>query len=154
MRFTALLIAVTLASGVPTVSAQATSRAVAPGTRIFVTLTAGGPPVEGSLLALSPDSVALVVDATTWTLPLDRVKRIQREGDRSIGGAAIGALAVGARCAYVCGQALSGHGLTQAVLVNAVLGGLIGWAVDRGHVGRTTIYPVTPDARDTPYGRR
>jgi hypothetical protein len=154
MRFPVLLLAVTLAGGVPTVGAQTPSSAVASGTRIFVTLAAGGPPVEGWLLALSLDSVALMVDATTWTLPLNQVRRIQREGDRSIAGAAIGALAVGARCAYVCGQALSGNRLTQAVLVNAVLGGLVGWAVDRGHVGRTTIYPVTPDSRDTPYGRR
>lgn len=155
MRVAVLLVALTLAGGVHAVDAQTTARGVAPGTRIFVTLTAGGPPVEGSLLTLGPDSVALLVDATAWTLPLDQVKRIQREGDRSIDGAVIGALLVGARCARVCGQGLtSGDQVGGVVLVNAVLGGLIGWAFDRNHVRRTTIYPVSPDSRDTPSGRR
>ena len=154
MRFAVLFIALTLAGGVHAVGAQTTARAVAQGTRIFVTLTAGRPPVEGSLLTLSPDSVALLVDATAETLPLDQVKRIQREGDRSVDGAVIGALLVGARCARICGQGLnSGDQVAGAVLVNAALGALVGWWIDLSHVGRTQIYPIFPDRRDHPRRR-
>jgi len=150
MRLPALLLALTLADGVHTVGAQTPPRAGAPGTRVFVTPSSGGPKVEGSLLSLSADSVALLVGGNAQIMPLGSVKRIEREGDRNIDGAVIGALLVGVRCARVCGQGLStGDGVAGAVLVNAALGALIGWWVDRNHVGRTQIYPVLPDRRDT-----
>ncbi len=141
MRFSWLPVAVILAGFAQETSAQGTSPSVEPGTRIFVTRFAGAP-VEGPLIALSPDSVDLLVDGTAWTVPLGQVARVQRSGDRSSDGAAKGALLVGLWCARVCGQGLDNGGqLGLAVLGNAAVGGLIGWAIDRGRTGRTTIYP-------------
>lgn len=150
MRLTSLLTAAGFALLPAFASGQPAMPVVPTGTRIFVTPAAGGPKVEGSLLSLSADSVALLVEGTVRTIPLDSVKRIDRAGDSSIDGAVIGALLVGGRCARVCGQGLTSSDQTaRAVLTTTAVGALVGWWFDRNHVGRTRIYPIIPDSRDT-----
>jgi hypothetical protein len=149
VRFTWLPVALILVGFAQEASAQTASPSADPGTLIFVTLL-GGAPIEGSLIALSADSVGLLVDATAWTIPLEQVTLVQRSGDRSHDGAVKGALFVGLWCLRVCGQGLNnGNQVGWVVLSNATIGGLIGWAIDRGHAGRTTIYPFPKAARDT-----
>ena len=153
MPFTWLPVALILTGFAQDARAQTTSPSVEQGTRVFVTRLAGAP-IEGSLIALSPDSVDLLVDATAWTVPLGQVALVQRSGDRSRDGAVKGALFVGLWCLRVCGQGLNnGNQVGWAVLSNATIGALIGWAIDRRHVGRTTIYPFPKAPRDTA-GRR
>lgn len=150
MRLTSLLAVAGIALLPVVASAQPSPPAVPAGTRIFVTSAAGGPKVEGALLSLSADSVALLVEGDVRTMPLDSVKRIERAGDSSIDGAVIGALLVGGRCARVCGQGLtSSNQIARAVLTTTAVGAVVGWWVDRNHVGRTRIYPLIPDRRDT-----
>ena len=145
----ALAIAVTLASGSRPAAAQTPSQTVPPGTRIYVRLAGGGRPLEGSLLALSADTVALLVNDQTQTVPLHQVRRIDKDGDPASDGAAKGALIVGLWCVLVCGQGVDNGGqFGLAVLTNAALGGLIGWQFDRDHVGRSRIYPAKTDWRD------
>lgn len=127
-------------------SAQPTPPTVPAGTRIFVTAAAGGPVLEGSLLSLSTDSLALLVDGNTRVVPLASVKRVEREGDPTSDGFQKGALVLGLLCMLTCGQGVnSGNEFFGVVVGNMVIGGLIGWQADRGHVGRSRIYPFTRD---------
>ena len=145
----ALIVVLPLAAG-----AQPAPPAVPAGTRIFVTPAAGGPALEGSLLSLSADSVALLVDGNTRILPLSSLKRVEREGDPTSDGVQKGALVLGLACFLICGQGVSGGNEFAGVLVgNMVIGGLIGWQFDRDHVGRTRIYPFKRDWRDTAFPR-
>ncbi len=146
MRLTSLLALVGIVVLPLAAGAQPAPPDVPAGTRIFVTPAAGGPALEGSLLSLSANSVALLVEGNVRTMPLDSVKRIERAGDSSIDGAVIGALLVGGRCAWVCGQGLtSSDQVARAVLTTTAVGALVGWLVDRNHVGRTLIHPVRRD---------
>ena len=146
MRLTSLLAVAGIACLPLVASAQPAPPAVPTGTRIFVQRAADGAKVEGSLVSLSAESVALLVEGDVRTMPLDSVKWIEREGDSSINGAVIGALLVGGRCAQVCGQGLtSSDQIARAMLTATAVGALIGWWVDRNHVGRTLIYPVRRD---------
>ncbi len=150
MRLTPLLALAGIALLPAFAGAQPAIPVVPTGTRIYVTPAAGGPKVEGSLLSLSAESVALLVEGDVRTMPLDSVKRIERAGDSSIDGAVIGALLVGGRCARVCGQGLtSSNQIARAVLTTTAVGAVVGWWVDRNHVGRTRIYPLIPDRCDT-----
>lgn len=143
---TALVVALPLLPIPVAAQAQESPPAIAAGTPIFVTLQADRKVVEGSLLALSADSVALLVNDVPQTVPLADVGLIQRLGDSSRDGAVKGAIFVGLWCALVCGQGTTGGGhYGAAVVANAGLGALFGWMFDRDHVGRTTIYP--PDSR-------
>jgi len=154
MRLTSLLaiagiVVLPLAAG-----AQPTPPAVPAGTRIFVTAAAGGPALEGSLLSLSADSVALLVDGNTRTLPLASVTRVEREGDPTSDGFQKGALVLGLACFLICGQGVDSSNELAGVMVgNMVIGGLIGWQFDRDHVGRSRIYPIKRDWRDTAFPR-
>ena len=146
MRLTSLLAVAGIACLPLVASAQPAPPAVPAGTRIFVTPAAGGPALEGSLLALSPDSVALLVDGNTRILPLSSLKRVEREGDPTSDGVQKGALVLGLACFLICGQGVSGGNEFAGVLVgNMVIGGLIGWQFDRDHVGRSRIFPFTRD---------
>lgn len=154
MRLTSLLaiagiVVLPLAAG-----AQPPPPEVPAGTRIFVTPAAGGPALEGSLLSLSADSVALLVDGNTRTLPLASVKRVEREGDPTSDGFQKGALILGLACFLICGQGVdSSNELAGVIFGNMVIGGLIGWQFDREHVGRSRIYPFRRDWRDTAFPR-
>lgn len=146
MRLTSLLAVAGIALLPAFASAQPAPPEVPAGTRIFVTPSAGGPVLEGSLLSLSTDSLSLLVDGNTRTVPLASVKRVEREGDPTSDGFQKGALVLGLLCMLTCGQGVnSSNELFGVVVGNMVIGGLIGWQVDRGHVGRSRIYPFTRD---------
>ena len=154
MRLTSLLAAGGIALLPVVAGAQPAPPAVPAGTRIFVTPAAGGPALEGSLLSLSADTVALLVNGNTRTLPLASVKRVEREGDPTSDGVQKGALVLGLACFLICGQGVSSSNEFAGVLVgNMVIGGLIGWQFDRDHVGRSRIYPFRRDWRDTAFPR-
>jgi hypothetical protein len=146
MRLPSLLAVAGIAFLPAFAGAQPAPPAAPAGTRIFVTPGAGSPVLEGSLLSLSADSVALLVDGNTRILPLASVKRVEREGDPTSDGVQKGALVLGLLCMLTCGQGVnSGNELAGVVVGNMVIGGLIGWQADRGHVGRSRIYPLKRD---------
>lgn len=154
MRLTSLLALAGIALLPAIAGAQPAPAAVPTGTRIFVTPAAGGPALEGSLLSLSADSVALLVDGNTRTLPLASVARVEREGDPASDGFQKGALILGLACFLICGQGVDSSNELAGVMVgNMVIGGLIGWQFDRDHVGRSRIYPIKRDWRDTAFPR-
>lgn len=124
-------------------AANASPQAALPDRRTTVFVTFANPPVEieGTLTSLTEQAVALVVDGAERTIPLTDVSRIDRDGDPSWDRALVAGLAVGTWCAIVCGQGLDDAGqLSGAVLVNALVSGAIGWAIDRAHHGRTTLF--------------
>lgn len=150
MRLTALVALVGFVVVPPAATAQPMPTVAATNTRIFVTPATGGPLIAGSLLSLTAESVALLVGGDTRTLPLHGVKRIEREGDPTGDGVQKGALLLGLACFLMCGQGVSNGGEFGRVIVsNMVIGGLIGWQLDRDHIGRSQIYPVTQGSRDT-----
>ena len=108
---------------------------------VFVTFANPPMEIEGTLTSLTDQAIALVVDGAERTIPLTDVSRIERDGDPSWDRALVAGLAVGTWCAIVCGQGLDDAGqLSGAVLVNALVSGAIGWAIDRAHHGRTTLF--------------
>ena len=154
MRLTSLLAVAGIALLPVVASAQPAPPTVPEGTRIFVTTASGGPVLEGSLLSLSADSVALLVNGHSRILPLSSLKRVEREGDPTNDGFQKGALVLGLACFLICGQGVSSSNEFAGVLVgNMVIGGLIGWQFDRDHVGRARIYPFKRDWRDTAFPR-
>ena len=129
----------------PPTTAPDTTTAAAPGPTVFVTLRNGGPALEGSLLQISANSVAILTADGPRTVPLERGEAVQRAGDRSHDGAIKGALVLGVWCALVCGQAATSRNpYGRIVMGNAAWGALFGWLFDLGHTGRTTVYPVKP----------
>ena len=154
MRLTSLLAVAGIACLPVIASAQPAPPAVPAGPRIVVTPGAGGPVLEGSLLSLSADSVALLVDGNTRIVPLTSVKRVEREGDPTSDGIQKGALVLGLACFLICGQGVDSSNELAGVMVgNMVIGGLIGWQFDRDHIGRSRIYPFKRDWRDTAFPR-
>ena len=110
------------------------------GDEIVVQTDAGGE-VRGRLIELTPDSLAILAGGGRMDLPLARVARIDSLRDSVANGAAIGGLALGVWCAFVCGQGLDGgDSLPLTVVMSAGLGAVIGAGIDAGHKGRTPIY--------------
>ena len=129
--------ALTVSAG--TAAAQQT-RAPRNGEEIVVRTDTGGE-VRGRLIELTPDSLAILAGAGRMDLPLARVARIDSMRDSVANGAAIGGLALGVWCAFVCGQGLDGDdSLALTVMMSAGLGAAIGAGIDAGHKGRTPIY--------------
>lgn len=115
------------------------------GPNIVVTMQNGGL-VEGVLVTLDHASVTMLVNQLERTIPLTSVRRIEREGDGSGDGATKGAVILGLLCALVCGQGTtSGSQHMAGIAANAAIGALAGWQFDRGHRGRTKIYPPPVD---------
>jgi hypothetical protein len=111
------------------------------GERILVKQTASGEELRGRLIALSPETLSLLVKGHRVDVPMDRVLRIDATRDSVANGAAIGAALLAGLCALNCGQGLdSGDQLPVAVLVNAGWGALFGALIDLKIEGRTPIY--------------
>ena len=119
MRLTSLLALVGIVVLPLAAGAQSAPPDVPTGTRIFVTPAAGGPALEGSLLSLSADSVALLVDGNTRIVPLTSVKRVEREGDPTSDGIQKGALVLGLACFLICGQGVDSSNELAGVMVAA-----------------------------------
>lgn len=149
MRLQSLLVAAALALTPAASHAQHATATVEPGTRGFVTLRDGDTVLAGTLLSLTPDSVALLTGDTAWTYPLAQVSRIERRGDSRLDGAVRGASIPFLLCLLNCGQGVrNGAHFAQVAATNAAFGAVIGWWIDHKRVGRTTIYPARTDNRD------
>lgn len=139
------LIAVLLAAG--TASAQEKLK------QVWVMQTESGEVVRGSLVELSPASLALMTrDNRRIEIPMDRVLRIETGGDSLKNGAAIGALVVGGLVGATCASWGGGGECVAAVAFDAGLGALVGAGIDAMVEGRTAIYSrgaATPASQAT-----
>jgi hypothetical protein len=145
--FIPLLVAVTLAAPA---AAQETYR------QVWVTQSDSGDLIEGRMLVLSGDTLALLTpDNRRVDLPLDRVLRIEIHGDALKNGATIGAVVMGALASIGCvvGEG-RGSGCVTGVALDAALGGVIGAGIDAANGGRTTIYSKPAIAASAPPGPR
>lgn len=124
-----------------TATAQPVDLGIAPGAQIYVSVDDGGTVLAGSLVELSPGSIAILMRDGPRFVPFQDVTRIERPGDPTIDGAVRGASILGGLCVLNCGQGVnSAQHYAQVVLTNAAIGAVIGWWFDHRHVGRTTIY--------------
>jgi hypothetical protein len=116
------------------------TRAPRAGEEIVVRTDSGGS-IQGHLIELSPESLAILTASGRMDLPLNTLERIDATRDSLVNGAVIGGLSLGLWCAVVCGQGLGGDdSLPMVVLANAGLGALIGAGIDAAHKGRSPIY--------------
>jgi hypothetical protein len=123
--------------------------------QVWVTQSDSGDVVQGRMLKLSGDTLALLTpDNRRVELPLDRVLRIEVHGDSVKNGAAIGATIMGVLGAIGCVAVERASQCVTGVVLNTALGGLIGAGIDAANGGRTTIYskpaaasPVAPGPR-------
>jgi hypothetical protein len=102
-----------------------------------------GDEARGQLLRLGPDTLTLLEQGASRDIPLAAISRIDARGDSVKNGAIIGAVVLGAWCAFICPQGLDGYSNNQLPYilgVNIALGAAIGAGIDGMHVGRTTIY--------------
>jgi hypothetical protein len=144
IRLIVLLVFVVFVAGARPATAQGPAAEPArSGPWVHVSPVGGGGAIKARLLELGPEEVTLLVDGQRQELQLERVARIEREGDSLKNGAIIGAVVLGAWCAFICGQAAA---VVPAVAANATLGALIGAGIDYQLKGRTTIYPATHPA--------
>lgn len=149
MKLESLLVVAALTLTPVAGQTQTSTAPIAPGAPAFVTLLDGNTVLAGSLLSLTPDSIALLAGDTVWTYPLAQVSRIERRGDSRLDGAVRGASIPLLLCLLNCGQGVrNGAHFAQVVATNAAFGAVIGWWIDHQRVGRTTIYPARTDNRD------
>src|SRR3954454_16468054 len=86
------------------------------GEPIRVKQTASGEELRGRLIAVTPETLSLLVKGHRVDVPMDRVLRIDATRDSVANGAAIGAALLAGLCALSCGQGLdSGDQLPAAV---------------------------------------
>lgn len=120
-----IALAAVLAAGLP-VRAQ-DLRAAGTLQRVFVLPATGHGKLEGRLLDLGHDSLALLVKGQRIEVPLKDVVRIQTPGDSVKNGALIGALVGGLWSAWLCRETDSRF-CTAAVGIDAAFGAAIGAA--------------------------
>jgi hypothetical protein len=109
--------------------------------QVWVMQTDSGDVVRGSLVELSPASLAVLTrDSRRVEIPMDRVLRIETGGDSLKNGAAIGAVVLGGLVLATCASWDGGGDCIVAAAVDAGVGALIGAGVDAMIDGRTAIY--------------
>jgi hypothetical protein len=143
VRFHALMgifVLTCLAGGAGVADAGQKTRSPRAGEEIIVRTDAGGQ-IQGRLIELSPESLAILTTGGRMDVPLTTLERIDATGDSLVNGAVIGGLALGLWCAVICGQGTDN--LLTGVVVNAGVGALIGAGIDAAHKGRTPIYIKT-----------
>jgi hypothetical protein len=129
------------------VAAAQQTRPPRPGEEIVVKQTSSGEEVIGRFIALSPETLSLLVNGSRVDMPIDRVLRVDATRDSVIEGALIGAAILGGYCAFICGQGVSDTGeLVKAVVVNIGVGAAIGAGFDAMHKGRVPLY-VKPSGK-------
>lgn len=120
----------------------ALERVVASGEDVTIEIDGDRQPLRGRLLSVVDDVVAIDTGGMIRTVEFNRVARVDRRGDSVVDGALIGAIVLGGMCRWTC---LEMKLRSQAyyvgnVVVATFLGGAMGAAIDRTHVGTTTIY--------------
>jgi hypothetical protein len=155
MKVFAFLAAVSMAT--PVAAQGSASISPRPVSAVYVR-SVGGDEVRGQLLRLGPETLTLLEQGTSRDIPLAAVTRIDARGDSVKNGAIIGAVVLGAWCAFICPQGLDGYSNNQLPYilgVNIALGAAVGAGIDAMHVGRTTIYQQGgPASAGGPLGTR
>ena len=115
-------------------SAQEKSR------RVWVTSADSGNVVSGRIVELSKDSLALLTPENQRVeMPVDRVLRIEAQGDSLKNGAIIGAAVMGALTLAACANMSAGD-CARVAPFEIALGALIGTGIDALNGGRSVIY--------------
>ena len=132
MRMLALLSVVCLLAA--PASAQEKSR------RVWVTSADSGNVVTGRIVELSKDSLALLTPENQRVeIPVDRVLRIEGQGDSLKNGALIGAGIFGILTAAACAQ-MPASDCARIAPFEIALGAIIGTGIDALNGGRSVIY--------------
>ena len=124
--------------------------------KVWVTHTDSGNVVAGRIVELSKDSLALLTPQNQRVeMPLDRVLRIEAEGDSLKNGAIIGAAVMGALTLAACSNLSAGE-CARVAPFQIALGALIGTGVDALNGGRSVLYsrPVAVSAPGKTAGLR
>lgn len=100
---------------------------------------AEGRETKGTLLALSDTALTVGLLGDRYDVPLERVARVEREGDSAWSGFAIGA-SIGAVMGLLAGFECSGDFTAGPMLGEALVYGGIGALIDYAHTGRTHLY--------------
>jgi hypothetical protein len=111
-----------------------------PVDEVIVTQSDSGVEMRGTLLDLSADTLAMLVDGRRVEIPLDHVLRVDARHDPVKDGAIIGAAVMGGLAALACPYTDSGAGCAVAIAFETGLGALVGAGIDALHKGRTPIY--------------
>ena len=108
--------------------------------KVWVTHANSGNVVAGRIVELSKDSLALLTPQNQRVeLPLDRVLRIEAQGDSLKNGAIIGAAVMGALVLAACTNLSAGE-CARVAPFEIALGALIGTGIDALNGGRSVIY--------------
>ena len=106
---------------------------------VIYVMDAEGRETKGTLLALSDTTLTVGLLGDRYDVPLQRVARVEREGDSAWSGFAIGA-SIGAAMGLLTAQGCSGDFSFQPMLSAALVYGGIGALIDYAHTGRTRLY--------------
>jgi len=138
MRAVIALLALLMSAG--TAAGQA-ARAPRSGEAVVVKQTTSGEELRGRFVALSPETLSILVKGRRVDLPIETVLRVDATHDSVVNGAAIGAAVLGGLCLLNCGQGLNSlDDLPKAALASAGWGALFGALVDARIRGRTPVY--------------
>jgi hypothetical protein len=133
MRICVMLVAALLLS-VPA-SAQDTFK------QVWVTQADSGDVIRGRIVDLSADSFAILTpDNRRVEMKLDRVLRIEAQGDSLKNGALIGAGVMLGLTALGCAGLGGGNYCARAAALNTTFGAMIGVGIDALNGGRSTLY--------------
>ena len=91
--------------------------------------TTDGAELHGQLERMDRTSLTLRVGSEPWTVPMDRVEKVQRRGDPLKNGATIGAVLVGGLLIWPATLAASEPALGGEFAVGLVIGGAAGGAL-------------------------
>ena len=111
----------------------------------YLVRTTEGAELHGQRERIDRDSLTLRVGAEPWTVPMDRVEKVQRRGDSVKNGATIGALLGGGLAVWPATLAASEPALGGAFAVGFVVGlaaegALFGALIDKLISSNHTLY--------------
>ena len=108
--------------------------------KVWVIHADSGSVVAGRIVELSKDSLALLTPQNQRVvMPVDRVLRIEAEGDSLKNGAIIGAAVMGGLVLAACTNLSAGE-CARVAPFEIALGALIGTGIDALNGGRSVIY--------------
>ena len=110
--------------------------------QVWVTQADSGEVIRGWIVELSADSFAILTpDNRRVEMKLDRVLRIEAQGDSLKNGALIGAgVMLGLTAAGCAGLRGGGGYCARAAVFNTAFGAMIGVGIDALNGGRSTLY--------------